>query len=360
MKSLNPQVVAAATLPILNPNEIVDGVVQIVAPITAEQSVSVASPKAKVSTLPNVDILIDAVIYSFFASQSNSHQLDIEDLKQIDPDDLEEMDPKWQMAMLTVRARRYKTGKGYHAVPPPYIGNFLPPKPDLVFTDDTNASELVANVINVESSKHKNRKDKSKTHRPDTPIIEDWISDSEDETKIESVPKQREPSFVKSTKYVKTFKESVKKVEHNKQAENLRTNNQNSRGLQVKQKEDRIFISQDKYVAEILRKFGFTDIKSASTPIEKEKPLLKDPDGEDVDVHLYRALSLSCSFLVANGVLWDCQGVLWWGRDSKVKMRCLVAAEVGRRWQGVVAGFGAFLRTGMYSAYFKNGLLFKV
>nr|GEV67782.1 putative ribonuclease H-like domain-containing protein [Tanacetum cinerariifolium] len=54
-------------------------------------------------------------------------------------------------------------------------------------------------------------------------------------------------------------------------------------GLQVKQKEDRIFISQDKYVAKILRKFGLTDGKSASTPIDTEKPLLKDPDGEDVD-----------------------------------------------------------------------------
>nr|GEX06540.1 putative reverse transcriptase, RNA-dependent DNA polymerase [Tanacetum cinerariifolium] len=49
-------------------------------------------------------------------------------------------------------------------------------------------------------------------------------------------------------------------------------------GLQVKQKEDRIFISQDKYVAEMLRKFGLTDGKSASTPIDTKKHLLKDPD----------------------------------------------------------------------------------
>nr|GEV96557.1 hypothetical protein [Tanacetum cinerariifolium] len=69
-------------------------------------SVSAASSKATVSTLPNVDSLSDAVIYSFFASQSNSPQLDNEDLKQIDPDDLEEMDLKWQMAMFTMRARR--------------------------------------------------------------------------------------------------------------------------------------------------------------------------------------------------------------------------------------------------------------
>nr|GEU78763.1 hypothetical protein [Tanacetum cinerariifolium] len=57
-------------------------------------------------------------------------------------------------------------------------------------------------------------------------------------------------------------------------------------GLQVKQKKDGIFISQDKYVAEILRKFGMTDGKSASTPTDTEKPLLKDPDGEDGKPHL--------------------------------------------------------------------------
>nr|GFB54443.1 hypothetical protein [Tanacetum cinerariifolium] len=58
-------------------------------------------------------------------------------------------------------------------------------------------------------------------------------------------------------------------------------------GLQVKQKKDGIFISQDKYIAEILRKFRFSEGKSASTPIDAEKPLLKDSDGEDVDVYTY-------------------------------------------------------------------------
>ncbi|GKC12901.1 putative ribonuclease H-like domain-containing protein, partial [Tanacetum coccineum] len=59
-------------------------------------------------------------------------------------------------------------------------------------------------------------------------------------------------------------------------------------GLQVKQKKDGIFISQDKYVAKILKKFGFTEVKTASTPMETQKPLLKDEDGEEVDVHMYR------------------------------------------------------------------------
>nr|GEX86533.1 hypothetical protein [Tanacetum cinerariifolium] len=67
----------------------------------------------------------------------------------------------------------------------------------------------------------------------------------------------------------------------------------------VKQKEDGIFINQDKYVAEILKKFGLTEGKSANTPIDTEKPLLKDPDGEDVDVHIYRSMIGSLMYLTS-------------------------------------------------------------
>nr|GEU49645.1 hypothetical protein [Tanacetum cinerariifolium] len=58
--------------------------------------------------------------------------------------------------------------------------------------------------------------------------------------------------------------------------------------LQVKQKSDGIFISQDKSVNEILRKFKYADVKPINTPMDKEKALLKDSDGDDVDIHLYR------------------------------------------------------------------------
>ncbi|GJS89663.1 putative ribonuclease H-like domain-containing protein [Tanacetum coccineum] len=61
-------------------------------------------------------------------------------------------------------------------------------------------------------------------------------------------------------------------------------------GLQVQQKKDDIFISQDKYVDKTLKKFRFTKVKTASTPMETQKPLLKDEDGEEVDVHMYRYL----------------------------------------------------------------------
>ncbi|GJX48896.1 retrovirus-related pol polyprotein from transposon TNT 1-94 [Tanacetum coccineum] len=71
-------------------------------------------------------------------------------------------------------------------------------------------------------------------------------------------------------------------------------------GLQVKQKEDGIFISQDKYVAEILKKFDFASVKTASTPIETHKPLVKDEEAADVDVHLYRSMIGSLMYLTAS------------------------------------------------------------
>ncbi|GJZ58688.1 putative ribonuclease H-like domain-containing protein [Tanacetum coccineum] len=71
-------------------------------------------------------------------------------------------------------------------------------------------------------------------------------------------------------------------------------------GLQVKQTEDGIFISQDKYVAEILKKFDFANVKTASTPIETQKPLVKDEEASDVDVHLYRSMIGSLMYLTAS------------------------------------------------------------
>nr|GEX55786.1 hypothetical protein [Tanacetum cinerariifolium] len=79
----------------------------------AATSVFAVCAQLPVSSHPNINSLSNAVIFSFFASQFTSLQLDNEDLKQIDVDDLEEMDLRWQMAMLTMRARRFlqKTGR---------------------------------------------------------------------------------------------------------------------------------------------------------------------------------------------------------------------------------------------------------
>ncbi|GKC66423.1 putative ribonuclease H-like domain-containing protein [Tanacetum coccineum] len=70
--------------------------------------------------------------------------------------------------------------------------------------------------------------------------------------------------------------------------------------LQVKQKYDGIFISQDKYVVDILKKFDLPTVKTTSTPIETNKALLKDEEAEDVDVHLYRSMIGSLMYLIAS------------------------------------------------------------
>ncbi|GJX29562.1 putative ribonuclease H-like domain-containing protein [Tanacetum coccineum] len=71
-------------------------------------------------------------------------------------------------------------------------------------------------------------------------------------------------------------------------------------GLQVKQKDDGIFISPDKYVADILKKFDFVTMKRASTPIETNKALFKDEEAKDVDVHLYRSMIGSLMYLTTS------------------------------------------------------------
>nr|GEZ16183.1 hypothetical protein [Tanacetum cinerariifolium] len=205
------------------PTRIVDGAIQIVSPTTTKQRL------AKKNKLKARETLLMALL--------DKHQLkfnihkDAKSLMEAIEKRFKELHSPESDNRVSKNPEndRYKTGEGYHVVPPLYTRAFLPLKPDLVFTDVPNASESVANVFNVESSTNKPSKDMSKTLRPDASIVEDWISDSEDETEIESVPKQREPSFVTSTKPVQSSRESVKKVEHHKKATNLRTNNQKSR-----------------------------------------------------------------------------------------------------------------------------------
>ncbi|GJX04824.1 putative ribonuclease H-like domain-containing protein [Tanacetum coccineum] len=71
-------------------------------------------------------------------------------------------------------------------------------------------------------------------------------------------------------------------------------------GLQVKQKTDGIFISQDKYVADMLKKFDLASVKAAITPIETKMVLTKDKEADEVDVHLYRSMIGSLMYLTAS------------------------------------------------------------
>ncbi|GJY08328.1 putative ribonuclease H-like domain-containing protein [Tanacetum coccineum] len=71
-------------------------------------------------------------------------------------------------------------------------------------------------------------------------------------------------------------------------------------GLQVKQKQYGLFISQDKYVAKMFKKFDLASVKTAITPMETKVPLTKDESAADVAVHLYRSMIGSLMYLTAS------------------------------------------------------------
>nr|GEU90672.1 retrovirus-related Pol polyprotein from transposon TNT 1-94 [Tanacetum cinerariifolium] len=125
-------------------------------------------------------------------------------------------------------ADKCKAGLGYNAVPPPYTGNFLPPKLDLSglqeFENEPIVSETTIKKYVVETSEAKASADKPNVVKKDNgaPIIEDWISDSEDEDESKAKIKKKtvKPSFakiefVKSKEQVKTpRKTTVKQVKN--------------------------------------------------------------------------------------------------------------------------------------------------
>ncbi|GKB09324.1 putative ribonuclease H-like domain-containing protein, partial [Tanacetum coccineum] len=304
--------------------------------VNTTQGVNTASTHGAADSSTTVKNLSDVVIYSFFASQPTIPQLDNEYLQQIHPDDLEEMDLRWNIAMLTMRARRFlkntgrkldiankerigfdkskvecfnchkrghfareckaprnqdsrnkeptkrtmpvettnsnalvsysstksekldyikelkrklelatkendkvqltvqkfensskslsklldsqimdkcKTGLGYNVVPPPYTRNFMLQKPDLVYPsldEFVDVNEFVSESV-VEMHTVKTNKPKTVRKENGAPIIEDWVSESEeeDETKFQTV----KPSFTK-IKFVKpkTDKKPVEQI----------------------------------------------------------------------------------------------------------------------------------------------------
>ncbi|GJT58733.1 copia protein [Tanacetum coccineum] len=106
--------------------------------------------------------------------------------------------------------------------------------------------------------------------------------------------------FASSSKSLKELCLEFKKLMHEKFQMSSMVELTFFLGLQVKHKEEGIFISQDKYVTDILKKFGFQDVKTASTPMDTKKPWLKDSDGDDVNVHLYRSMIGSLMYLTSS------------------------------------------------------------
>nr|GEW41515.1 putative ribonuclease H-like domain-containing protein [Tanacetum cinerariifolium] len=121
-----------------------------------------------------------------------SSMFDSDDLFTFESDDSLPASPQYD---------RYNSGDGYHAVPPPYTGTFMPPKPHLVFNNAPNVTETAHTAFNVELSPTKHDINLSHNHRPSAPIIEDWVSDSEDDSEPK-IP-QNVPSFVQPIEQVK-------------------------------------------------------------------------------------------------------------------------------------------------------------
>nr|GEZ05394.1 hypothetical protein [Tanacetum cinerariifolium] len=108
---------------------------------------------------------------------------------------------------------KYKTGEGYHAVRPPYTGNFMPPKPDLILADmdEYVISESVTSVPAVKINEAKTSESKPKYRKPSFAKVE----------------------FVKPNEQVKSPREFVKQKEHNRQAKHPRKNSQSPRAVTV-------------------------------------------------------------------------------------------------------------------------------
>ncbi|GJY06750.1 retrovirus-related pol polyprotein from transposon TNT 1-94 [Tanacetum coccineum] len=88
--------------------------------------------------------------------------------------------------------------------------------------------------------------------------------------------------------------------------------------------------SQDKYVVEILKKFEFIEVKTASTPMETQKPLLKDEDGEEVDVHMYSEASSGVIFIMGfwSGKYYICRDdIILWVKQTR-RVLCLWASTL--------------------------------
>nr|GEW17194.1 putative ribonuclease H-like domain-containing protein [Tanacetum cinerariifolium] len=244
---------------------------------------SATSSKTNASNLPNVDSLSDAVIYSFFASQSNSPQLDNEDLKQIDPDDLEKYKASKHQDNKNKKARRrtvpvegttsndlvtqcdglgyywsdqaedeptnfalmaytslssssssnldtvvstcFKARlKSYETLKEHYdnltkdfnksqfnLGNYIPPKPDLVFADEHVVSESVTSLLDIAKSEVKTSE--TKLMNVSALIIEDWVSDSEDEDEIETEKSVKQEESNRQTKYPRKTSQSPRDID---------------------------------------------------------------------------------------------------------------------------------------------------
>ncbi|GJV75600.1 ribonuclease H-like domain-containing protein [Tanacetum coccineum] len=135
---------------------------------------------------------------------------------------------------------RFKIGEGFHAVPPPYTGNYMPSRPDLSFVglDDSVYKTKISETKTSISKTSKDIVEKPKTVRPSAPIIEDWDTDSDNDSVFrpksdQTKPKLTKINFVKSNENVKSVnKENThRQVEYPRKSQSPRENRRNWNGM---------------------------------------------------------------------------------------------------------------------------------
>nr|GEY44674.1 hypothetical protein [Tanacetum cinerariifolium] len=151
----------------------------------------------------------------------------------------------------------------------------MPNLEDITHSNDTDDVGAEADINNIESIILVSPIPTTRIHKdhPTSQIIDDIIFGATNKALCQSFKKLMKDKFQMSSMGELTF------------------------FLGLQQKKDGIFISQEKYVDEILKKFELFEGKSVSTPIDADKPLLKDSDGEDVDAYTYRSMIGSLMYL---------------------------------------------------------------
>ncbi|GJS47724.1 putative ribonuclease H-like domain-containing protein [Tanacetum coccineum] len=170
-----------------------------------------------------------------------------------------------------------KKGLGYNAVPPPYTGNFMPPTPDMSFT---GLDEFVNEPV-VKNSKAKSSEEEPKKVRKndDTLIIEEWLSDSEEENVSQTKTKKKtvKPSiakieFVKPKQQKKTPRKTVKQLEKHRQNTHIPRGNQRNWNNMMSQKLGSNFEMFNK--ASVLMKSGLVSVNTARQNVSKTTVLV--------------------------------------------------------------------------------------
>ncbi|GKA58526.1 ribonuclease H-like domain-containing protein [Tanacetum coccineum] len=180
---------------------------------------------------------------------------------------------------------RFKIGKGFHAVPPPYTGNYMPSRPDLSFAglDDSVYKIKVSETKTSISKTSKDIVEKLKTVRPSAPIIEEWDTDSDNDSVFRPKSDQTKPkftkiNFVKSGENVKSVnKENThRQVEYPRKSQSPRDNRRNWNGMMTQKLRNGFeFIKKACFICgsfnHLIKDCDFHDNKMVEKPVLNNK-----------------------------------------------------------------------------------------